>query len=658
MAETENATADTADALRRALEDRPDDPRLLWRLAGVEIKAGRPDLASEILRTLAKAHPTPDVLERLGSVLNRLGRHHEALPVLRRALELQPQRASVWNSAGEALGNLGQITEAVDAFANAVRWRPEFAHAHYNLGLALRAAGQQEAALRALRHAVELSPDAAEPLQALGHLLHARGRYDQAVRCFRKLVRLRPADAAAHTSLGASLHMLGHLDAARDAYQQALALKPDYPTAHSNLGTVYQSLRDPDRAEQCFRRALGIAPGDENALAGLAATLDRRGGYQEGWDLLEQSLDPARSSVELAITAAQLRRHLGDNARAAEILRAVLERQDLSDASLQRLHFNLGDVCDAEGRDAEAFEHYRRGNRSKPVRFNVQEYADDVSRLLEVYAPPALGSLNRVADPDPRPVLVIGMPRSGTSLVEQILACHPRIAGAGELTDLGRLAFGLGDAEGIRFPDSAASASRDSLAAAAREYSARLSAVDADAARVIDKTPANHLFVGFLEQLYPAARVIHCVRHPLDTALSCYFQNFAGQGIPFSYRLEDIAVYYNGYLQVMDHWRRHSGLAFHEVVYEELVSDQENVSRELLAFLDLDWDPACLDFHKLDRPVATASHAQVRRPMYRSSAGRYRRYEQWLGPLIEGIDWQAWRATGFADRVDAQIDDS
>lgn len=649
---------DTVESLRLALADRPDDPDLLWRLAALEADAGRLGAAAEALRTLAAAYPTPDVLERLGLVLNRLGRHREALPVLRRVLELQPARAVAWNSMGEALGNTGQIDQAVEAFARAVRCRPDFAHAHYNLGLALRAAGRNKAALGALRKATELSPEAPEPLQSLGHLLHSLGRYEPAIRCFRKLVELRPDDAAAHTSLGAALHMLGDLEAGRDAYQHALSLRPEYATAHSNLGHVYQSLRDPDRAEACFRRALSLAPDDESALAGLASNLDRRGRYTEAWEMLQDRLDPDRSDPELVITGADLQRHLGQPDRAAGILRRALSRKDLTSSTLQRMHFTLGAACDAQGSFEEAFDHFRRGNEMKPVLFNRDEYEEDVARLLEVYGSGVGASMPRADDPDERPVLVVGMPRSGTSLVEQILACHPRVAGAGELIDLGRLAAGLGGGGGPRFPLSAAETRPETLVAAAREYSQVLSSVDETALRVIDKTPANHVFLGFVEQLFPRAHVIHCVRHPLDTALSCYFQNFAGQGIPFSYKLEDIVLYYNGYLRVMDHWRRHTRLAFHDVIYEELVSDQEPVSRELVAFLGLEWDPACLAFHQLDRTVATASHAQVRRPMYRSSLGRYRQYEPWLGPLLQGIDWQAWHATGFADRVDARIDDS
>ena len=203
-----------------------------------------------------------------------------------------------------------------------------------------------------------------------------------------------------------------------------------------------------------------------------------------------------------------------------------------------------------------------------------------------------------------------------------------------------------------RFPDNLPALAAADLGPAAAAYLGRLDATDPDARRVTDKTPSNFLFLGIIEMLFPRARIVHCVRHPLDTGLSCYFQNFAGQGIPFSYDLGDIAAHYNGYLDTMSHWRSVSRLEIFELVYEELATDQEGTTRALLDFLDLPWSPACLDFHNQDRLVSTASHAQVRRPMYLGSVGRYRDYETHLGELRESVDWDAWRASGLAERVD------
>lgn len=640
-------------ALSKALEDEPENPAISAELGLLELQSGSPKAAEKALRQAVDREPTVERLEWLGTALVRQGRLRESLPYLRDALALEPERASAWNTAGEALGGLGEYPGALDAFARAARHAPGFAAAHFNLGRVLRALGRHEQAVGPLQRALQLDGEMAPALLALGHSLHTTGRYQAAVRCFMRLVELRPDDPAAHTGLGAAAQMLGDLVRARDAYLRAVELAPDYPDAHSNLGTVHQGLRDLDAADVAYRRALELAPGHQDALAGFASSLDRRGRYQEALDLLEPHVVEDDVSPELVISAADAGRHLGRNGYAGVLLEKLLGRPGLAAAPRQRAHFLLGGVKDSAGEYDAAFEHFAAGNSMKPAAFNRAEYQQDVERLLEVFAPSRLDALARIDESSERPVFVVGMPRSGTSLLEQILACHPDIAGAGELTDLGRLAIGLGAARGVRFPDSVRDATAADLRGAADDYLSVLAGIDPDAARVIDKTPANHLFLGLIERLFPRARVLHCVRHPLDTALSCYSQNFAGQGIPFSYDLEDIALYYNGYLRVMAHWREHCGLEMCDVVYEELVTDQESVSRAAVEFLGLPWDSRCLRFHEAKRTVATASHAQVRRPMYASSLGRFEHYRHHLGPLEAALDWDAWRATGLAARVDA-----
>ena len=638
-------------ALEEALAARPDDHAAALRLGRLELSEGRLERAESLLRGAARAGGSGEAHEMLGIVLNRRGRYEEALRHLREATRLHPGSAGAWNSAGEALGNLGQLEPALEAFSRATRAAPDFCQAHYNAGLALRALGRREAAIQAFRSAVRLQPDFAEALQSLGGLLHATGRYEAAIECFRRLVRLRPDDPVAQTSLGASCQLLGDLTTARDCYEKAVELSPEYPEAHSNLGTVYQAQREMDLAEASFRRALHIDPDHPDALGGLAASLDRRGRYADALALIEPRF--ADGPVELGITGAQVLSHLGRTEDAVSLLQTLLARQGLGAAEKQRLDFILGSALDDIGRYEEAFDAYRAGNSAKPVRFDCDEYRHDVERLLEVFSAAQWPGLARIDDPSERPVFIVGMPRSGTSLVEQILACHPRVAGAGELMEMGQAAIELGKDRGERFPDSMLSATEEGLRRAARAYLDRLAAASPDALRVTDKTPTNHLFIGFIQNLFPKARVIHCVRHPLDTCLSNYFQNFAGVGIPFSYDLANLAVYYNDYLRVMEHWRTHAAIRMHELVYEELVTEPERCCRELVDFLGLDWDPACLRFHESERVVATASHAQVRRPMYRSSVGRFRYYEPWIAELTDSIDWDAWRRSGFAGRVDA-----
>ena len=621
--------------------------------AGFEdLAAGRLDSAEQRFRNALLDGDSAVPLEGLAAVASRRGRFDEARALLERVLGLDPGRATAWNSYGEALGNLGRLDAAAEAFRRAVQRDASLYVASYNLGLAARALNRPDAAARHFEQALAVRPDFPDALQALGAVLHAVGRYPAAIRQFQRLAELRPDDPVAHTSLGASRQMLGDLEGALGCYRRAVALAPDYADAHNNLGTVLQGLRRMDEAEASFTRALELAPGHADALAGLAATLDRRGDYQGALETLQPWLDAERASPELNITGAQVYHHLGRHEEGAALLEAMLQRGDLSAGARQRSHFALGDLHDALEHFDSAFEHYARANASKPVRFNRDEYRRDVERLLDVFDADAGPPIPATGLADDRPVFVLGMPRSGTSLVEQILASHPAVAGAGELTDLPRVAMALGDGSAT-YPDNLRALAPDDLTAAANDYLSVIAGIAPEAARVVDKTPANYLFAGLIQRLFPRARIIHCVRHPLDTALSCFFQNFAGQGIPFSYRLEDIALYLNEYLRVMAHWRDTLPSPMTEVVYEELVTDQERVSRELVAALDLEWDPACLGFHRADRVVATASHAQVRQPMYARSVGRYRRYAGHLETLRSAIDWQRWRDAGFDARIEA-----
>ena len=650
---TRQAVADKRRDLLDALEGAPDDSELLIRLGSVEIKDGRLDEAEYAFRRAMESERSPMALEGLGTVLNRKRRYAEALPFLEESISRQPGRPSAWNSVGEALGSLGRIEEATAAFARAVRIRPEFAQAHYNLGLALRRSGKWEAAARALNVAVSLAPELTEALHALGRLLYDLGRYRAAVDRFQELVRIRPKDPIAHTSLGAAWQMLGDMRAAKNCYEEAVVLAPSYADAHSNLGTAYQRLRNSKKAKVCFHRALEIDPRHEGALAGMAATLEREGRYNEALALIGGRLQDG--GIDLLITGAAILRHLDRSKDAAALLESAARRPGLTYSERQLVRVNLGAVYDDLGWYEKAFEHYRVGNIAKQVHFDRAEYQDYVERLLSVFAAERWSMMPSASNRSELPVLVVGMPRSGTTLVEQILASHHQIAGAGELLELQEAAEDLGAVGELVFPEGLERVTDRRLKEVADRYLRRLQSESGNALRVVDKTPANHILVGLVQQLFPRARVVHCVRHPLDTALSNFFQNFAGQSIPFSYDLENIAAYYNGYLRIMEHWRRHAQIAMLEVVYEELVTDQERVSRQLIDFMGLDWDPGCLQFYRLDRLVTTASHAQVRRPMYVNSLGRWEPYREQLEPLVRSIDWGAWNRSGFSDRVDAAI---
>ena len=296
----------------------------------------------------------------------------------------------------------------------------------------------------------------------------------------------------------------------------------------------------------------------------------------------------------------------------------------------------LAELYDAIDDPDTAMQHLRRANRMKGAVFDVQHYAGLVDRLLKAFDRDAMSQAPRATHGDDRPVFIVGMPRSGTSLVEQILASHSRVFGAGELADMGLLALSTASGQG-EYPETVRSLTSDQVERLAGIYRRRLDSLAPEARRVTDKMWQNFEHIGLIELLFPRARIIHCLRDPVDTGWSCYQQSFGTAGPPFAYDLANIGHYYCQYRRLMDHWQKVSRLQMTEVVYEDMVHDLEAESRRLVDFLELDWEEQCLRFYENPRIVRTASHAQVKRPVYESSIGRSANYASYLGPLKEAL---------------------
>ncbi|MBA3565112.1 MAG: sulfotransferase, partial [Gammaproteobacteria bacterium] len=433
------------------------------------------------------------------------------------------------------------------------------------------------------------------------------------------------------TALGAALQLQSRNHEARACYEKAIALHPRQLDAHSNLGTVLQALRRIDEAAESFGAALRIDPQHLPALAGLAASLDWQGRYAEGLELLEPLVADGVEHPEVVLSCAQLLLHAGRFAEGTLLLERSLAGTATASAR-QRAHFLLADLYDALGRYDEAFTRYRLGNELKRLYFDPLAHRADVDAIIDVCTRTTLEALPHAQAREPAPIFIVGMPRSGTSLVEQILAAHSSVHAAGELELIPALAARLA-AGGEAWPQSMRMLTTDALVAMAADFRRAAAFPASGIERVTDKTPGNFLFLGLVELLFPNARIVHCRRDPLDTCLSCYFQNFGGRSLPFSYELAHVGAYYREYERLMRHWREASGLPMLDVVYEDLIGDPERVSRVLVEFAGLEWQPRCLSFHEIDRPIATVSHAQVRKPIYTSSVGRHRHYEQYLGPL-------------------------
>jgi hypothetical protein len=453
-----------------------------------------------------------------------------------------------------------------------------------------------------------------------------------------------PRLAEAHNNMGVTLRNLRRPEEARIACLRALELKSDTAEAHSNLGNVLQDLGRTEDAITAYGVAIELKPDYAGAYINLAIAQQALGRTPEVRSALDHAfaLDPG-SSHAWHIRSDLKRFSPNDpDIERMEVALANLSGASADVQSLTRLHFALGKAwMDAEDSD-RAFAHLHAGNRLKRASF-AYDLSIDLGRFASIedtYTPQWMQRLAGGGDPSELPVFVVGMPRSGTTLVEQILASHPDVHGAGELSLLVDLIDGAMTRDGARlgYPTAVSRLRPDGLAALGRSYVGAAASLAPDRWRVVDKTPSNFKHVGLIHLIAPNARIIHCRRDPVDTCLSCYSKLFTGEQ-NFVYDLTELGRYYCGYARLMDHWR---GLLpadrFIEIHYEDLVANLEGEARRLLAGLGLDWNESCLAFHKTDREVRTASVNQVRQPIYRDAVGRWKPVAPHLAPLLAALE--------------------
>jgi tetratricopeptide (TPR) repeat protein len=583
----------------------------------------------------------------LAQQYHQAGSLTSAAATYRQILEWDPANARALFHLAAACEALGDLPGAIACYRRALRLTPDHAVVHYNLGVALKEQGELKEAVSCYLQAIELKPEFPEAYANLGIALHEQGDPERAMAAYHQALRLRPDFAEAHNNLGVILKEQRKLPEAAACYQRAVQLKPDYADAYSNLGNALRDQGSVEQAAAAYRQALSLEPGDAEAHDGLANVLEVQGRMDEA---VRHALEALRLHPDWGrplFSLAQLAVHGYYQFPEAQVERieTLVADPSISPGQAGILHFVLGVLYEKRAAYDDAFAHYRRGNALKHRllhetgrAFDPQKHDEAIGQTIAAFDPAFFERVRGFGLDSELPVFIVGMPRSGTTLVEQILASHPQMFGAGELTGGNRLAdeltARLGAPEG--YPRCLDRLDAATARATAGDYAHQLAWRGGEAARVSDKGPLNYLYLGLLAALYPRARVIHCRRDPRGVCLSCYFQYFR-EDMDFTWDLGDLGRYYRAYERLMDHWRAVLPLRTLDVVYEDLATHQEAVSRQLVAFCGLDWDQRCLAFHENRRPVQTASKLQVRKPMYTTSIGRWRHYAAHLGPLLEAL---------------------
>jgi Flp pilus assembly protein TadD len=558
----------------------------------------------EVLRA-APEHA--DATHFLGLLAHQTGHPQAALDLLQRSIQFGPGSPLYRHNLAGVLREQGRYAEAEARHREALLLKPDYTDALIGLGMSQAARNQFEPALSSYRQVLALDKHNFEAYMGCGNALLELTRRSEALTCYRQVHSVVGGNAEQLHRLGLAWREAGEAEEARRCFTEALSLQPDFVEAHNSLGIALGDLGDLTGAETHYREALRLRPG-----------------YVGAWHNL--------ASIKRLASDDELRPEL-------KALKDKLTELPVTQASM--LHFVLGKVHEDEAEFARAFEHYLEGNRLKHATLDYDEarQAHFFHDFIHYFDAAFMATHTATGVASELPIFIIGMSRSGTTLVEQILASHPRVHGAGELHLLRRcLRLELGTVEDDdELPVRLAQLENAGFERIGERYCSALAELAPGAMRITDKLPGNMALVGLIHLVFPAARIIHCVRDPLDTCVSCFSKLFT-TGHAFSYDLAELGRFHRLYQQLMMHWRTvlPEGRML-EVRYEEMIGDTEAQSRRLLEFCGLPWDDACLRFNETRRAVKTASLAQVRQPIYTSSRGRWRHYQDYLGPLQRAL---------------------
>ncbi len=529
------------------------------------------------------------------------------------------------------------------ASAAAVASTPEALAAMLQQAVGLHQAGQLPKAEEIYRRILGQAANHPDTNYLLGTLYLQQGRNEAAVPLLQRALKGTPANATARINLGIALKGIGRFREAIDAYQAVLDQEPANDAALNNMGVAHMGLDEAGEAEACFHRALEAEPGNVGAANNLGRAREALGDMEGAATAYSQAIqlmpDCGEAHLALASMGPVKDTHLQD-------MQGLYDNPGLDASQRLYLAFALGKALEDAGDYDKAFEYFSEGNRLHHAAnpFDLSNQAGYFSRLQEIFTGAFLAGVETAtvegvipdAGPDtgeqPAPIFIVGMPRSGTSLVEQILASHGEVYGAGERPYLHDECRREAAAVGQDLPEAISAFDDEAFQRIAGGYLQRLKSQAPDARCITDKMPQNFLYVGVIARAFPGAKIIHCRRDAMDTCVSIYKRFFTSPN-PWAYDLAALGGYYRLYEKMMAHWQALLPGRVFDIAYEDLVADPEAGIRGLLEHCDLPFDPACLEFHKTKRVVTTASAAQVRQPIYKGSVGAWKHYEKHLGPL-------------------------
>ena len=599
-------------ALRRATTLDPKSPQA-WNNFGI-LRYDRREFGEAVncyKQAIALKDSYAEAHNNLGNALRALGKNEEAVEHYQRALLIRENYPEAYNNMAAILRARDEFLEAEHAYRRAISLKPRYIEAYGNLAALLAQCDRDDEALRVLAQAIEINPKHVPTLLQIARHQLNKANYVQAEQACRLALQEDPNNANAHALLGEVLHETDRFPEALESFETALTLKPDYIEAHNHYGVCLKSVGRLEEAREQFLKTIELNPWAFGCYANLA----------------------------------DLEKYTPDNPRFRAMEAIMKDASDPTNEAYMALHFGLGKAYEDVGEYDKAFSHFQTGATMKraKLKYNEEEAFGFFDAIRETFNSNFFANPPFEGNPSEVPVFIVGMPRSGSTLIEQILSSHPQTCGAGEIKEFSRRLTALRSRFPTlpKYPQIALKMNWDHYKIVADGYLSKLQNYSTEALKVTDKLLTNYYFVGMLHIAFPNAKFIHSKRNPVDTCLSAFTKLFKDD-MPHSYDFGELGRYYKKYEELMAHWEQMlpPGV-IKTVVYENVVDDLEASARELVEFVGLPWDPACLSFHESRRPVKTASVVQVRQPVYRSSVEKWRSYGSRLQPLVDALGYEA-----------------
>ena len=605
------------------------------------LQRGDPVKAEKGLRKVIKsADPSPEAHFTLGLALQAQGKLAPAADQLRRSTELDPQSVEVWMNLGRVRLQLEQAESASKAFQRAIVLDPVNPAAHAGAGESLAMSGRYDEAENCFRLALQRAPGDPGLIVYIARMMDARGESERAEQTLRDALASDPTQPDLWLALGQMLQAYRRIEDAGAVFRDALLHHPEHPELLFRLANNLYEQQWLEEAEGLYRRLLEKDPDQPEVLNNLGMVVASLARRAEAESIFRQLVETAPWFGHPYLNLALSHRFGPSDASQIADMTKLLRRSQVADEDALYVHYALGKALDDCGEHEKAFAHYHKANqlRRRQVNFDIEAIGEGFERLKRVFSPALFEQFSGTGNASREPVLIVGMPRSGTTLLEQVLSAHPQIRPAGELRKLSELVLRLEQSadDKAAYPECLNEIDPGQLEEMASAYLTELTGRAGAAQRMTDKMPMNFMNVGLMALLFPDVTFLHCVRNSLDTCVSNYFQHFP-PGLDYAYDLEELGRYYALYQDMMAHWCQVLPGRLLDVHYEALVNEPRSTLEPVLASLGLPWDDACLAHHESVERVQTLSLWQVRQPLNTESVERWRHYENQLGPLIEAL---------------------